>query len=142
MESKTTSYNASGNVKAFLEKVSFHSALRGYEGQKAAQHLASYFGGRAFDVYMRLPVEDGKYEQNIKTELLIEFERGNQNRKEAIYELNNRKRKPGESAHTCAYQLMKPVKLAYATFEDNAMKTIAKDYYIKGIHTAFGYLLT
>ena len=59
-----------------------------------AQNLASKVEGRAFDVYMRLSVEDRKDEQKIKTELLKEFERGNQNREEAIYELNSRQCKP------------------------------------------------
>ena len=134
MESKVKSYDGSGDVKVFLEKVSLHSALKGYEGQKAAQNLASKLEGRAFDVYMRLPPEEREDEQIIKTELLKEFERGNQNREEAIYQLNNTKRKFGESAHTYAYHLMELVKLAYPTFEDDDIETIAKDYYIKGIH--------
>ena len=73
MESKVKSYDGSGDVKVFLEKVSLHSALKGYEGQKAAQNLASKLEGRAFDVYMRLPPEEREDEQIIKTELLKEF---------------------------------------------------------------------
>ena len=59
-----------------------------------AQNLASKVERRAFDVYMRLSVDNRKDEQKIKTELLKEFERGNQNREEAIYELNSRQCKP------------------------------------------------
>ena len=60
MEAKSKSFYGTGDVKAFLEKVSIHSSLKGYEGEKAAQNLASKLEGRAFDVYMRLSAADRK----------------------------------------------------------------------------------
>ena len=83
---------------------------------------------------MRLSTEEKKEVEKIQSELLKEFERGNQNREEALYALNLRRRKADESAHTYAYQLMELVKLAYPTFADDTIKTIAKDYYVKGLH--------
>ena len=41
MESKIKSYDGSGEVKVFLEKISLHSALKGFDGEKAALYLAS-----------------------------------------------------------------------------------------------------
>ncbi len=134
MESKVKCFDGSGNVKVFIEKVSIHSSLKGYDGEKAAQNLASKLEGPAFDVYMRLSCEDKKKPEKIKSELLKEFEKGKQDREEAIFELTNRKRKPEESAQTFAYKIIELVRLAYPSFDENSTKTIAKDYFIKGLH--------
>ena len=56
------------------------------------------------------------------------------NREAAIFELNNRKREKDESPQTFAFKLLELVKLAYPSFEDEALKTIAKDYFIRGVH--------
>ncbi len=45
VEFKIKNYHGSGDVKFFLERVSLYSALKGYEGQKAAQYLASKLEG-------------------------------------------------------------------------------------------------
>ena len=121
-------------MNVFVEKVSLHSSLKGYDGEKAAQNLASKLEGRAFDVYMRLPTADKKDASKIKSELLKEFESGNVDREAAIVELNNRRRKSDESPQTFAYKLISLVKLAYPTFDDSNQKTIAKDYFLKGLH--------
>ena len=134
MESKIKSYDGSGEVKVFLEKISLHSALKGFEGEKAALYLASKLEGRAFDIYRRLSPEEKKNEGKIRAELLKEFERGHQDREQAIYALESRNRKEDESAHTYAYHILELVKLAYPTFQEDAVKTIAKDYYIRGLH--------
>ena len=78
--------------------------------------------------------DDQKDDGKIKTELLKEFERGQQDREEAIAELQNRCRMPNEPAQTFAYKLIELVKLAYPDFADNIRKTIAKDYFVKGVH--------
>ena len=39
-----------------------------------------------------------------------------------------------ETPQTFAYKILELVKLAYPTFEDNVRLTIAKDYYMKGMH--------
>ena len=134
MESKTKCFDGSGDIKAFLEKVKLQSALKGYEDEKAAQYLASRLEGQAFDVYMRLSDGDKKETKKITEELLKEFEAGNQNREMAIAQLNERKRKPEESAQTYAFKIMELTKLAYPAFEEKIRKTIAKDHYMKGIH--------
>ena len=69
MESKIKNCDESEEVKMFLEKISLHSAMKGYDGQKAAQYLASKLEGRAFDICMRLSSEDKKDEEKIKAEL-------------------------------------------------------------------------
>ena len=63
-----------------------------------------------------------------------EFERGQLNRDEAIHLLSSRRRKPEESPQTFAYKLMELVKLSYPTFAVASQKTIAKDYFIRGVH--------
>ena len=65
---------------------------------KRPHNLESRLEGHTFDVYMRLSQDDKKDVEKIKSELLKEFEKGNQDREIAIHELNNRKRKPDESA--------------------------------------------
>ena len=121
-------------MKVFIEKVYLHSSLKGYENEKAAQNLASRLEGRAFDVYMRLSDQEKSDVSAIKAELLREFERGNQDRKVAIIELSNRTRKQDESTQTFAFKFQELVKLAYPTFDESALDTIAKDYFIKGLH--------
>ena len=56
------------------------------------------------------------------------------NREEAIFELSNRPRKQGESAHTYAYKLIELVKLAYPTFDNETRATLAKYYFVHGLH--------
>ena len=58
MESKVRHFDGNGDVRVFLEKVSLHSALKGYDRKKTAQDLTSKLEGRAFDVYMRLADTD------------------------------------------------------------------------------------
>ena len=132
METKT--FDGTGDVKAFIEKVSIHSALKGYDGEKAAQNLASKLEGRAFDVYMRLSAADKKKAEKIQSELMKEFECGNLDRETAILELGKRVRSPNESAQTFAYKIIELVKLAYPAFDVNTQKTIAKDYFLRGVH--------
>ena len=93
MESKTKGFHGNDDVKVFIEKDELQSSLKGYEGEKAAQNLASKLEGRAFDVYMRLSPTERNDINKIKSELLKEFEKGNQNREIAIFELNKRKKR-------------------------------------------------
>ena len=134
MENKIKTFNGEGNVKEFVVKVELHSSLKGYSGEKCAQDLASRLDGPAFDVYMRLSTEDRKSVEKIKEELLKEFEKGQLDREEAIFELSNRPRKQGESPHTYAYKLMELVKLAYPAFNEETRATLAKDYFVRGLH--------
>ena len=134
MEGKIAVFKGEGNVREFLTKVELHSALKGYTGEKIAHNLDSKLEGPAFDVYTRLSTEDRKNFETIKAELLKEFERGQSNRDEAISELSKRRRKEGESAQTFAYKLAELVKLAYPKFDHNNCETIAKDYFVMGLH--------
>ena len=109
MNSKIKSFDGTGNVKVFLEKVSIHSSLKGYEDEECSQNIASRLEGRAFDVYMRLGNEDKKNPDKVKEELLKEFERGKQDRELAIHELNNRMRNTDESVQTFAYKIQELV---------------------------------
>ena len=121
-------------MKFFIEKVSIHSSLKGYDGEKAGQNIAIKLEGRAFDFYMRLQCDDKKDPGKVKFEFLKEFEKGKQNREEAIFQLANRKRQPEESVQTFAPKIIEIVRLAYPPFDENAIKTIAKDYFVKGLH--------
>ena len=49
-------------------------------------------------------------------------------------ELENRRRMSNEPTQTFAYKLLDLVKLAYTDFNEGIRKTIAKDYFIKGVH--------
>ena len=132
--SKKGCYDGTTDVKCFITKVELESALKEYTAEKQAQHLASRLSGPAFDVYMRLSADDKRDFNKITEELLKEFERGQLNRQEAIQELDTRTRRPGESAHTFAYKLTELVKLSYHTFDAAVRSTIAKDYFVRGLH--------
>ena len=116
IESKIKNYDGSGEVKVFLEKTSLHSALKGFDGEKAALYLASKLEGRAFDIYRRLSPEDKKNENKIRAELLKEFERGHQGTEQAMYTLENRHQKEDESAHSYAYHILELVKIGIPEF--------------------------
>ena len=134
MDSKLRNFYGNGDLKVFIEKTALHSALKGYEDEKTAQNLASRLEGRAFDVYMRLSATDKKDVDKVQTEFMNEFELSNQDREMAMYEWTTRRRKQGESPQTFIYKIMELVKLAYPSFDHANQETIAKDYYMKGIH--------
>ena len=134
-DKKPMNFNGTGNVEEFVKKVELPSSLKGYDAVKQAQNLAGRLSGPAFDVYLRLSADDQKDPSKIKEELFKEFKRGQQDREEAISELQCRRRLPDEPAQTFAYKLLQLVKLAYPDFNGNVRKTIAKDYFIKGIHS-------
>ncbi len=127
-------YDGSTDINNFLAKITLESSLKDYVDEKKANFLASRLVGPAFEVYMRLSAEHKKDSDQITTELKKEFERGQLNREEALSILGSRMRGSTESPHTFAYKLSELVKLAYPTFDDTVRKTIAKDYYMKGVH--------
>ena len=134
MEGKNKMFNGEGDVKEFITKVELNSALKGYTDEKCAQNLAARLEGPAFDVYLRLNETDRKDVDKLKQELLREFERGQQNREDAVAILSNRRRNPGEAAQTYAHKILELVKLAYPTFDNTTRATIAKDYFVQGLH--------
>lgn len=127
-------YDGTTDVKDFITKVELESSLKDYADEKKANFLASRLVGPAFDVYMRLSDEQKKSFDEIKTELKKEFERGQLNREEALSILQNRVRASTESPQTFAYKLSELVHLAYPEFANEVRQTIAKDYYVKGVH--------
>ena len=67
-------------------------------------------------------------------ELKREFEKGNLDREEALQILSTRQQLPKESVQTYAHKLSELVKLAYPKFGDASQNTIAKDYFVQGLH--------
>ena len=133
-KSKCAEFDGKGDVNVFLTKVELVASIKGHTDEKKAQFVASKLSGPAFDVYMRLNDDDKKDFDKIKEQLKKEFERGQLNREEAIHVLSSRHRKPEESPETYAYKLKELIKLAYSTFAAAAQQTLAKDYYMRGIH--------
>ena len=127
-------YDGKSDVKVFLTRLSLVASIKGYDGEKKAQFLASALLPPALDVYMRLSADDQKDYTKIEEALLKEFQKGQLNREEAIHVLGNRVQQEDESPQTFAYKLVELVKLAYPTFQDNIRLTIAKDYYMRGVH--------
>ena len=83
---------------------------------------------------MRLTDDKKKVFGTIKTELSKVFEKENLDREEAIQTLSTRQQLPKESAQTYAYKLSELVKLAYPKFGVASQDTIAKDYFVRGLH--------
>ena len=126
-------YDGSTDVRKFVTKSDLEASLKNHEGEKKAQYIASKLVGPAMDVYLRLSDDDKKNPENLKAELLKEFERGQLNREEAISELDSRKRLADESAETFVYKVIELVKLAYPTFAAAARDSLAKDYFVRGL---------
>ena len=127
-------YDGKTDVNSFLTKIDLESSLKDYADEKKANFLGSRLVGPAFDVYMRLSAEKKKDFEEIKAELKKEFERGQLNREEALSVLQNRPQGAKESPQTFEYKLIELVKLAYPDFTDDVRGTIAKDYFVKGVH--------
>ena len=132
--SKVKCYDGKTDVKVFLTRVSLVAAIKDYNNEKKAQFLVSTLLPPALDVYMRLSEDDKKDFAKIEEALLKEFQKGQLNREEAIHILNDRKQQQEETPQTFAYKILELVKLAYPTFDDNVRLTIAKDYYMRGMH--------
>ena len=128
-------FDGTGDVQAFVTKVELIASVKEYTGEKLAAVLASKLNGSALDIYLRMSEEDKKSAEKIKEELLKEFQRGNRDREEALAELSARSRRKGEPAQTFAFKIAELVKLAYPTFSNATREVIAKDYFIKGLHS-------
>ena len=131
---KVKLYDGKSDVTVFLTRVNLVAGIKDYNGEKKAQFLASTLLPPALDVYMRLSDEDKKDYSKIEEALLKEFRKGQLNREEAIHILNDRKQQRDETPQTFAYKVVELVKLAYPSFADNVRLTIAKDYFLRGIH--------
>ena len=98
------------------------------------QSLASKLNGAAFEVYMPLSTEERKVYVTLQEELGKEFKKGTRNRETAIHQLATAAYSNG-SIKTHAYDIMELVKLAYTTFDDANRQIIAKDYFLKSVHS-------
>ena len=127
-------FDGSTDVTKFVAKLELEASLKEYADEMKANFLASRLVGPAFDVYLRLTTEQKKNFDAIKAELKNEFERGHLNREEALAILQNRVQASTESPQTFAYKLTELVQLAYPGFSPTVRQTIAKDYYMKGVH--------
>ena len=135
MESnKIKLFDGKDDVKVFLTRAGLIAAVKELNGERKAQFLASKLIPPALDVYMRMSVDDQKDFSKIEEALLKEFHKGQLNREEAIHLLSERTQKAGETPQTFAYKVLELVKLAYPDFTDAVRLTIAKDYYLKGVH--------
>ena len=80
-----------------------------------------------------MSADDKKDLSTLKTELYKEFKKEQRNREEAVCELTKRKRSPGESIPTFAYNLLELVKMAYPEFDDNHRGIIGKYHFVNGL---------
>ena len=62
----TKSFNGKGDVNSFITKIGLLISLKGYEGEKAAQAMASKLEQPAFNV---MSADDQKDIDKLKTEL-------------------------------------------------------------------------
>ena len=93
---KSKCFNGTGDVTKFITKIELLIAIKGYSGEKSAQALASKLEDEAFDVYLRMPVEDRKDISKVKDELLKEYKKGQVDREEAVVKLASRCRLQNE----------------------------------------------
>ena len=135
MESnKIKLFDGKDDVKVFLTRAGLIAAVKELDGERKAQFLASKLLPPALDVYMRMSADDQKDFSKIEEALLKEFHKGQLNREEAIHLLSERTQKTDETPQTFAYKVLELVKLSYPDFTEVVRLTIAKDYYLKGVH--------
>ena len=138
-KTKLKLYDGSTDVREFITKCALECSVKDYADEKKANYLGSKLTGHAFDVYMRLSDANKASFDAIRDELYQEFEHGNRDREEAIQKLASRQHLPTESVQTFAYKLTELVKLAYpesTAFTAATQNTIAKDYFVRGLHPA------
>ena len=133
-KSKLDRFDGKGDVNAFIKKMELLIAMKGYEGEKAAQAMASQLELPAFNVYLRMSADDQKDVAKLKAELKKQYEAGNVNREEAQSLLNLRIRKDGEPIKDYAFEIKRLAGLAYPTFSTQNVDIITKDYFVKGLH--------
>lgn len=131
----TKSFSGKGDVNAFIKKMELLIALKGYEGEKAAQAMASKLEQPAFNVYLRMTDADQKDIEKLKTELKKQYEKGNINREEAQTLLSTRLKKADESIKDYAFELKRLAALAYPKFNAENCNQITKDFFVKGLDT-------
>ena len=68
------------------------------------------------------------------SELVKDFQTGNEDREESIVVLGNRKRHPDESPQAFVHKVIELVHLAYPSFDETTTKTVAKDYFLRRLH--------
>ena len=138
---KNSTFDGSGDVKAFLTKIELATSIKGYTDDKLAAAIACRLDGAALDLYMRLPDEDKKIPTLLREELLKQF-RGNRDREKGLAHLSTRCRKNSEPLQTYAFNIEEVVKLAYPDFDNNPRRTIVKDDFVKGLHKDMQLALT
>lgn len=132
---KVEIFKGIGDVKKFITKCELHCTLKGYIDEKKAVFIAERLDDAAFEAYIGLSDADKKDAEKIKEALLKHFDRAKRNREVAIEELMNRKRLPNEKAELFGNKILELVKYAYPKLNDAAIKTLTKDYYVKGLHS-------
>ena len=127
--SQNVMFTGKGDVDAFIAKIEVLNKLKKYEGEEASRLEES-----AFNVYLRLWVEDKKDFTKIRDELLKGFQRGNRDREEALSLLSTCQRNEGESAQDIAFRISRLVHLAYSSFTEAQRQVHEKDFFVKGLH--------
>ena len=131
---KIANVNGTGDVKKFVTKCDLHCTLKAYVDEKKAVFVAERLDGAAFDIYMGMAEEDKKDHEKLKKALLDNFDRAARNREVAMEELKHKERLPAEGAEVFAYRVLELVKYAYPKFDSATVSSLAKDYFVKGLH--------
>ena len=109
-------YDGSTDVQIFLQKVTIEASLKGREGEKFAQHIASKLDGPAFDVYRRLSTDDKKDPDKIIEELTKEFERGKAESRRSYHLLARSTTEAGRVATNICLQAFRTRKISISDF--------------------------
>ena len=109
------------------------AALKGYSGETKALAMESRLDGPAFECYARMSKEHQKDPAVVVDELKQEFVKAERDRDTAIHELTGRSWRAGESPASLAHDVCRLAKLAYPGFDADALDTIARDCFLKGL---------
>ena len=135
LQIKVDGFNGIVDVGKFVTKCDLHCTLKNYTEEKKAVFIAERLDGVAFDVYMALTDDEKKDSEVVKKALTDSFDRASRNREVAVKELQHKQRLPTESAEVFAYRILQLVNYAYPTFGADTIQALAKDYFVKGLHT-------
>ena len=121
------------NLAVWLKKVNVWAALKGYSGEIKALAMASRLDGPAFECYARMSEEQQKDPAVVAEELKQASVKPERDRDTAIYEITGRSWRPGESPASFAHDICRLAKLEYPGFGADALDTIARDCFLKGL---------
>ena len=126
-------FTGEGSLAVWLEKVDVWAVLKGYSGERKALAMALPLDGPAFECYAHERRTPKRLSSGCRRAQAGVCQSRERDRDTAIHELTGRSWRPGESPASLARDICRLAKLAYPGFGADALDTMARDCFLKGL---------